>query len=58
VRKGGPPSDEILLKQEEKKIDLIVIVSHGKTGLLHHLIGSVAEMVIKGANCPVLLVRR
>lgn len=57
VRKGGPPSEEILEEQVEKKIDLIVIASHGKTGLLHHLMGSVTERVIRGARCPVLLVR-
>ena len=53
----GAPYQEILRDQEEKKIDLIVIASHGKTGLLSHLIGSVAERVVRSANCPVLLVR-
>ncbi|HVN97811.1 MAG TPA: universal stress protein [Syntrophorhabdaceae bacterium] len=57
IRKGGPPSEEILRIQAANQIDLIVIASHGKTGLLHHLIGSVAEKVTRGAKCPVLLVR-
>jgi universal stress protein A len=57
IRKGTPYYEEILRDQQEKKIDLIVIASHGKTGLLSHLIGSVAERVVRSANCPVLLVR-
>jgi nucleotide-binding universal stress UspA family protein len=56
VRKGTP-YEEILKEQQEKKIDLIVIASHGSTGLLHHLMGSVAAKVTKGAKCPVLLVK-
>jgi universal stress protein A len=56
VRKGTP-YEEILKEQQEKKIDLIVIASHGSTGLLHHLMGSVASKVTKGAKCPVLLVK-
>ncbi len=56
IRKGIP-YEEILRDQKEKKIDLIVIASHGKTGLLSHLIGSVADKVVRNANCPVLLVR-
>ena len=53
----GTPYEEILRDQKEKKIDLIVIASHGKTGLLSHLIGSVAEKVVRNAKCSVLLVR-
>jgi universal stress protein A len=56
VRKGTP-YEEILKEQQSKKMDLIVIASHGKTGLLSHLIGSVAEKVARGAKCPVMLVR-
>ena len=53
----GTYYQEILKDQEEKKIDLIVIASHGKTGVLSHLLGSVAERVVRSAQCPVLLVR-
>jgi nucleotide-binding universal stress UspA family protein len=53
----GAPYQEILRNQEEKKVDLIVIASQGKTGLLSHLIGSVAERVVRNANCQVLLVK-
>jgi universal stress protein A len=55
--KKGTPLEEILKEQQSKKMDLIVIASHGKTGLLSHLIGSVAEKVARGAKCPVMLVR-
>lgn len=55
--KKGTPYEEILKDQMEKNIDLIVIASHGTTGLLHHFMGSVAERVSKGARCPVLLLR-
>jgi universal stress protein A len=56
VRKGTP-YPEILKEQEDKKIDLIVIATHGQTGLIGHLLGSVAEKVAKHAKCPVFLVR-
>ena len=55
--KSGVPYEEILKEQQERKIDLIVIASHGRTGLLKTLIGSVAERVMREAKCPVLLVR-
>ena len=55
--KKGTPYEEILKEQQSKKMDLIVIASHGRTGLLSHLIGSVAEKVARGAKCPVMLVR-
>lgn len=55
--KRGIPYEEILKEQEEKKIDLIVIASHGKTGILKNLLGGVVDKVMKRAKCPVLLVR-
>ena len=55
--KRGVPSEEILREQEEKDIDLIVMASHGRTGISRILIGSVAEKVMRGAKCPVMLVR-
>jgi nucleotide-binding universal stress UspA family protein len=55
--KEGVPYEEIVKEQEAKKVDLIVIASHGRTGLLSHLIGSVAEKVARSATCLVLLVR-
>ena len=56
VRKGTP-YEEILNEEKAKKVDLIVIASHGKTGLLAHLMGSVAEKVARGAKGSVLLVK-
>lgn len=55
--KRGVPYEEILKEQEEKGIDLIVIASHGKTGILQNLLGGVADRIMKGAKCPVLLVK-
>jgi universal stress protein A len=57
IREGASTSGEILKEQKEKDVDLIVIASHGKSGFLHHLIGSVADKVTRGAPCPVYLVR-
>jgi nucleotide-binding universal stress UspA family protein len=56
IRRGQPP-EEILQEAALRNIDLIVIASHGKSGLERYFIGSVAEKVMKGAPCPVLLVR-
>lgn len=56
IRKGTP-YEEILEEQVKRKADLIVIASHGRTGLMHYLMGSVAEKVVVGAKCSVLLVR-
>ncbi len=53
----GIPYEEILKEQEEKGIDLIVIASHGKTGILKNLLGGVVDKIIKRAKCQVLLVR-
>jgi universal stress protein A len=55
--KRGIPYDEILKEQGEKNIDLIVIASHGRTGIRRILIGSVAEKIMRSAQCPVMLVR-
>jgi nucleotide-binding universal stress UspA family protein len=55
--KRGIPYEEILKEQEEKGIDLIVIASQGKTGILKNLLGGVVDKIIKRAKCQVLLVR-
>ncbi len=52
----GQAADEII--KESKNYDLIVMGSLGRTGLSHLLIGSVAEKVVRLADCPVLVVRR
>ncbi|MBI5571386.1 MAG: universal stress protein [Desulfomonile tiedjei] len=55
-RVGFPP-DEILQVAREGEIDLIVMGTHGWTGVKHFLLGSVAERVVRTAKCPVLIVR-
>jgi nucleotide-binding universal stress UspA family protein len=40
----------------ERPCDLIVMGTHGRTGLRRRLMGSVAEQVVRGASCPVLTV--
>ncbi|HEY3277394.1 MAG TPA: universal stress protein [Syntrophorhabdaceae bacterium] len=55
--KKGIPYEAILEEQKEKEIDLIVIASLGKTGIMKYLMGSVAQNVIKGAHCAVLVIR-
>jgi nucleotide-binding universal stress UspA family protein len=54
----GDPSSEIINYANQENIDLIVIPSHGRTGLGHFFLGSVAEKVIRHAHCPVLVLRR
>ncbi len=53
----GPPFLEIIRYAKENDIDLIIIGTHGRTGLAHVMIGSVAEKVVRKAPCPVLTVR-
>ena len=53
----GTPAQEIVRYAEVREIDLIVMGTHGRTGLAHLVMGSVAEQVVRTAPCPVLLVR-
>lgn len=53
----GAPVAEILRYAKENAIDMIVMGTHGHTGLEHVLMGSVAERVVRSAACPVLTVR-
>jgi universal stress protein A len=54
----GCPFDEIVKMARYFQVDLIIIGSHGRTGLAHLLLGSVAERVVEYAPCPVLVVKR
>ena len=53
----GTPFYEIVRFAGERTIDLIVMGTHGHTGLVHVLLGSTAEKVVRKAPCPVLTVR-
>jgi nucleotide-binding universal stress UspA family protein len=53
----GSPKVEIVRYARTQAIDLIVLATHGRSGLAHVLIGSVAESVVRTAPCPVLTVR-
>jgi nucleotide-binding universal stress UspA family protein len=53
---GGYPSREILATANEQDVDLIVLGSHGRGGVEHLLLGSVAEKVLRKAPCPVMVV--
>jgi nucleotide-binding universal stress UspA family protein len=57
VTREGTAFLEIVRYARESAADLIVMGSHGRTGLAHLLIGSVAERVVRKAPCPVLTVR-
>lgn len=53
----GNAADEILRTATEEKVDLIVIATHGRTGIERLMFGSVAEKVVRMAPCPVLTTR-
>jgi universal stress protein A len=53
----GDAATEILQLATDKNCDLIVLGTHGRTGLKRLLMGSVAEEVVRKANCPVLTVK-
>ena len=56
VRWGAP--DAVIVEfAAAKAVDLIVIATHGRTGLSHVLLGSVAERIVREAPCPVLTIR-
>jgi nucleotide-binding universal stress UspA family protein len=57
VVRTGSPVNEIVDAAKELKADLIILSTHGRTGLGHVLLGSVAENVVRHASCPVLVVR-
>jgi nucleotide-binding universal stress UspA family protein len=57
VLRQGPAWSEIVAAAMELKADLVVVGTHGRRGLAHALLGSVAEKVVRAAPCPVLTVR-
>lgn len=57
VEKGiGEPALSIVELAQERGVDLVVVGTHGRTGLRHALLGSVAERVVRRAGCPVLTI--
>jgi nucleotide-binding universal stress UspA family protein len=54
---AGEPSETILRVAADDRADLVVMGTHGRTGLSRLLIGSVAEAVLRRASCPVLTLR-
>ena len=57
ILKTGKPFVEIIETAKEENIDLIIIATHGHTGVEHILFGSTAEKVARKAPCPVLTLR-
>jgi len=53
----GDPATEIVKAADDENADMIVIGSHGRTGISRFLMGSVAEQVVRRAKCPVLTVK-
>ena len=53
----GSPATAIIEMAEREDVELIVMATHGRTGLLRVLMGSVAEEVVRKAKCPVLTVK-
>ena len=53
----GVDFHEIINYARTRQIDLIVMATHGRTGLAHVLVGSVAEKVVRKAPCPVLTIK-
>ena len=53
----GRPFVEIVREARERRVDLIVLSTHGRTGLSHAMFGSTAEKVVRKAPCPVLSIR-
>lgn len=57
VLANGNPFLEIVQYAKENGIDIIVLGTHGRTGMAHMFMGSIAEKVVRKAHCPVLTVR-
>jgi len=54
----GAPFQNIVDLADKENVDLIVIATHGRTGVGHMMLGSVAERVVARASCPVLVIPR
>ena len=54
---GSPWAELIRMLEQQRSYDLVVMGTHGRTGLKHVLLGSVAEKIVRHAPCAVLVVR-
>src|SRR5215831_18891767 len=57
VLTGAPPFDEICRLAQAIPADLIIMPTHGRTGLKHVFLGSTAERIVQHSSCPVLVTR-
>jgi len=57
VVEAGVPYNKIVTKAEEENVDLVVMSTHGRTGLEQIMLGSVTAKVVARATCPVLSIR-
>ncbi len=57
IVKGGIPESSITEAVKELSADLVIMASHGRTGLAHLVLGSVAEEMVQVASCPVMVVK-
>jgi len=55
---SGEPFVEIIRYAKREQVDLIIMGTHGRTGIEHILLGSVAEKVVRKSPCPVLTVKK
>jgi nucleotide-binding universal stress UspA family protein len=53
----GDPGEAIVAAAESENVDLIIVGSHGRSGVSRFLIGSVSDYVVRNARCPVMVVR-
>ena len=58
LQRVGKPYEEIIKIARERGVDLIIVGTHGYTGLKHFLLGSTTERVVRVSPCPVLVVRK
>jgi len=54
---SGTPDDDVVRMAHDLEVDLVVMATHGRKGLSHLILGSVAERVMREADCPVLTMR-
>jgi nucleotide-binding universal stress UspA family protein len=57
IVRTGSPHQEILAEASEKDVDMIVVATHGHSGVEHMLFGSTADRIVRHAKCPVLTIR-